>query len=156
VALARRRHEPMFLVDLAVPRDIEPSVGELEDAYLYSVDDLEGVVSANLKLRQDAAAQAEEMVHLQVQDYMDWLQVQSSSATISAFRSRGEALREQMLARAMARLDKGDDPRAVLQHLAHTLTNKLMHHPTASLRRASGREDLVRAAREILGLDESS
>lgn len=156
VALARRRHEPMFLVDLAVPRDIEPSVGELEDAYLYSVDDLEGVVSANLKLRQDAAAQAEEMVHLQVQDYMDWLQVQSSSATITAFRSRGEALREEMLARAMARLDKGEDPRAVLQHLAHTLTNKLMHHPTASLRRASGREDLVRAAREILGLDESS
>ncbi|MEQ8663975.1 MAG: glutamyl-tRNA reductase, partial [Gammaproteobacteria bacterium] len=153
LALARRRHEPMFLVDLAVPRDIEPTVGELDDAYLYTVDDLDSVISANMKLREDAAAQAEEMVHLQVQGYMDWLQVQSSSTTISTYRSRGEALREELLARAYARLDRGEDPRAVLQQLAHQLTNKLMHHPTASLRRANGRDELVRAARELLGLD---
>ena len=79
LALARRRFEPMFIVDLAVPRDVEASVAELADVYLYTVDDLEHVVGSNLNLRREAATQAEEMVHLQVQDYMDWLQVQGST-----------------------------------------------------------------------------
>ncbi|MCB1746559.1 MAG: glutamyl-tRNA reductase [Gammaproteobacteria bacterium] len=156
VALERRRFEPMFFVDLAVPRDIEPAVGDIDDAYLYTVDDLESVVSANLRVRHEAAAQAEEMVHLQVQDYMDWLQVQSSGATIASFRARGEGIRDELLERAHARLERGDDARAVLDQLANTLTNKLMHHPTASLRQASGREDFLRVARELLGLEDST
>ncbi len=152
LALKKRGHDPMFLVDLAVPRDVEPAVGELDDAYLYTVDDLESVVAANLRGRSDAAAEAEEMVHLRVQDYMDWLQVQSSSATITAFRARGEAIRNAALSRALARIDNGEEPRAVLEHLAHTLTNKLLHHPTTSLRAAGGREDYLAVARELLGL----
>lgn len=156
VALHKRRFEPMFFVDLAVPRDVEPAVGDLEDAFLYTVDDLESVISANVKIRQDAAAQAEEMVHLQVQDYMDWLQVQSSGATIASFRARGEGIRDELLGRARARLERGDDAAAVLDQLAHTLTNKLLHHPTTSLRQASGREDYLRVARELLGLDDMS
>jgi glutamyl-tRNA reductase len=156
VALDKRGFEPMFLVDLAVPRDIEPEVGEVEDAFLYTVDDLESVISANLKIRHDAAAQAEEMVHLQVQDYMDWLQVQSSGATIASFRARAESIRDELLERAHGRLARGEDASAVLEQLAHTLTNKLLHHPTASLRQASGREEYLRVARELLGLDEPS
>jgi glutamyl-tRNA reductase len=152
-ALAARAYDPMFVVDLAVPRDVEAGVGELDDVYLYTVDDLDHVVSSNLELRREAAAQAEEMVHLQVQDYMDWLQVQGSGPTIAAFRARGERLRDEALAGARARLARGEDPDVVLQGLAHTLTNKLLHHPTASLRRAGGREEVVRIARDLLGLD---
>ena len=153
VAMKQRGYEPMFIVDLAVPRDVEASVGELEDVYLYTVDDLQHVVSSNLKLRHEAAAQAEDMVHLQVRDYMEWLKIQGSGATIAEYRSQGERVRDELMDKARARLARGDDPAAVLEALAHTLTNKLMHHPTASLRQSGGREDYVRIARELLGLD---
>ena len=153
VAMKQRGFDPMFIVDLAVPRDVEPSVGELEDVYLYTVDDLEHVVSSNLKLRHEAAAQAEEMVHLQVRDYMDWLKVQGSGETIAEFRARGERIRDELMAKARGRLARGEDPAVVLDFLANTLTNKLMHSPTAALRAGGGREDFVRVARELLGLD---
>lgn len=153
VAMKQRGYEPMFIVDLAVPRDVEASVGELEDVYLYTVDDLQHVVSSNLKLRHEAAAQAEEMVHLQVRDYMEWLKIQGSGATIAEYRNQGERVRDELMDKARARLARGDDPAAVLESLAHTLTNKLMHHPTANLRQSGGREDYVRIARELLGLD---
>ena len=100
-----------------------------------------------------AAAQAEEMVHLQVQDYMDWLKVQDSGATISEFRTRGQSIRDDMLTRAHARLRHGEDPAQVLDWLANTLTNKLLHHPTTGLRQASSDENVVRVARSLLGLD---
>ena len=151
-AMKQRGYEPMFVVDLAVPRDIEATVGSVEDVYLYTVDDLQHVVSSNLKLRHEAAAQAEEMVHVQVRDYMDWLQVQGSGPTIAQYRARGEQIRDELLAKARARLARGDDPSAVLDMFANTLTNKLLHHPTAQLRQ-HGDEDYVRAARALLGLD---
>ena len=153
VAMKQRGYEPMFIVDLAIPRDVEASVGELEDVYLYTVDDLEHVISSNLKLRHEAAAQAEEMVHLQVRDYMEWLKIQGSGATIAAYRTQGERVRDELMDKARARLARGDDPAAVLESLAHTLTNKLMHHPTAGLRQSGSREDYVRTARDLLGLD---
>ena len=152
LALQKRNNEPMFIVDLAVPRDVEAAVGELDDAYLYSVDDLENVVATNMQLRHEAAAQAEEMVHLQVQEHMDWMQVQSSSATIAAYRAQGESTRDEILGRALKRIEKGDRPEAVLEYLAHTLTNKLMHHPTTSLRSGAGDEEVLRVARDLLGL----
>lgn len=153
LAMKQRGYEPMFLVDLAVPRDVESTVGDLDDVYLYTVDDLEHVVSSNMKLRQEAATQAEEMVHLQVQDYMDWLKVQDSGVTINEFRTRGQSIRDDMLARAHARIRHGDDPAQVLDWLANTLTNKLLHHPTTGLRQASTDENVVRVARSLLGLD---
>ncbi len=156
LALKRRRHEPVFLVDLAVPRDIEPGVGELDDAYLYTVDDLESVVSAGLQLRSEAAAEAEGMILLQVQEYMDWLQSQSGSATIALFRARGEQIRDDILARAESRIANGDDPAEVLHQTVHLLTNKLLHHPTTGLRKANGREDFLAVARELLELDRTS
>lgn len=152
VALERRGFNPMFIVDLAVPRDVEQAVGDLQDVYLYTVDNLESVVRTNLDLRREAAAQAEEMVHLQVQDYMDWLDVQSGDAAIAAFRERGEQIRDEVLEKARRRIARGDDPEAVLEMLAHSLTNKLLHHPTYSLRRAGRREDFLQVARELLDL----
>ena len=153
IALASRIQEAMFLVDLAVPRDIEPGVAELADVYLYSVDDLESVVRANLKLRTAAAAQAEEMVNLHVQDYMDWLQIQDSAATITSFRTQAAQIRDEVLDKARAQLARGEDPENILHMLAHALTNKLIHQPTSRLRGANGREDFIRIARELLGID---
>lgn len=154
LALKERRNDPMFIVDLAVPRDVEADVISLDDVYLYTVDDLENVVASNMRLRHEAATQAEEMVQLQVQDYMDWLDVQSSSATIAEFRQRSKQTQDELLHRALRRLEQGDEARDVLEQLAHTLTNRLIHAPTARLRRAAGRDDFVRTARELLGLDD--
>ena len=153
-AMKRRDNEPMFIVDLAVPRDVEATVAALDDVYLYTVDDLQQVVSSNRKLRQEAAGQAEEMVKLQVQDYMDWLKLQGSGTTIVEFRARGEHIRDDVLERARTRIGNGDDPALVLEWLARTLTNKLLHHPTTGLRQVSGEKDVVRVARRLLGLDQ--
>jgi glutamyl-tRNA reductase len=154
VAMKQRAYEPLFIVDLAVPRDVEASVSELEDVFLYTVDDLEHVVKNNLRLRHEAAAQAEEMIHIQVQEYMEWLKIQGSGVTIAEFRARGEQLRADTLKKAQERLARGEDASAVLEMLAHTLTNKLLHHPTAQLRQRGGDEAYVRMARTLLGLDE--
>jgi glutamyl-tRNA reductase len=153
-AIKRRRYEPMFLVDLAVPRDIEPSVAELDDVYLYTVDDLNNVITENMELRQLAAAQAEEIVSLHAQHFMDWLQSLDGNATIVAYRRQAEATRDELLAKAQRQLATGDDPAKVLKNLATTLVNKLLHHPTTKIREATieGRPELVLAARELLNI----
>lgn len=155
-AIRRRRYAPMFLVDLAVPRDIEPSVAELDDVYLYTVDDLNNVITENMELRQLAAAQAEEIVSLHAQHFMDWLQSLDGNATIVAYRRQAEATRDELLAKAQRQLATGDDPAKVLQSLATTLVNKLVHHPTTKIREATieGRSELVLAARELLNIRE--
>ncbi|MCC7122430.1 MAG: glutamyl-tRNA reductase [Gammaproteobacteria bacterium] len=154
VAIRRRRYEQMFFVDLAVPRDIEPAVGELGDVYLYTVDDLNNVITENMELRQLAAAQAEEIVALHAQHFMDWLQSLDGNATIIAYRRQAEATRDELLDKAQRQLAAGGDPGEVLHALATTLVNKLVHHPTAKIREASveGRTDLLLAARELLNI----
>lgn len=153
-AVKKRRFRPMFLVDLAVPRDIEPTVGELEDVYLYTVDDLNNVITENMELRQLAAAQAEEIVSLHAQHFMDWLQSLDGNATIVAYRRQAEATRDELLIKAQRQLAAGEDPGNVLRTLANTLVNKLVHHPTTKIREATveGRADLLLAARELLNI----
>ena len=153
-AVRKRRYQPMFLVDLAVPRDIEPSVAEVDDVYLYTVDDLNNVITENLELRQVAAAQAEEIVSLHSQHFMDWLQSLDGNATIIAYRRQAEATRDELLGKAQRQLAAGEDPGAVLRSLATTLVNKMVHHPTTKIREATvdGRADLLLAARELLNI----
>jgi glutamyl-tRNA reductase len=155
-AIKQRRYAPMFLVDLAVPRDIEPGVGELDDVYLYTVDDLNNVITENMELRQLAAAQAEEIVSLHAQHFLDWLQSLDGNATIIAYRRQAEATRDVLLAKAERQLAAGEEPLQVLKQLAATLVNKLVHHPTAKIREATieGRPELVLAARELLDIRE--
>jgi glutamyl-tRNA reductase len=155
-AIKKRRYAPMFLVDLAVPRDIEPGVGELDDVYLYTVDDLNNVITENMELRQLAAAQAEEIVSLHAQHFLDWLQSLDGNATIIAYRRQAEATRDVLLAKAERQLAAGEEPLQVLKQLAATLVNKLVHHPTAKIREATieGRPELVLAARELLDIRE--
>ena len=154
-AIKSRRYQPMFIVDLAVPRDVEPSVATLDDVYLYTVDDLNNVITENRELRLTAAAQAEEIVHLHAQIFLDWLHSLDANATIISYRRQAEAVRDELLEKAQRRLAAGEMPAEILRGLAASLTNRLLHHPTSKIRAASieGRQDLVFFARELLGLD---
>ena len=153
-ALKIRKRRPMLMVDIAVPRDIEPEVAELDDVYLYTIDDLQGIVQENLKSRQAAAQQAEKIIDVQADRFIGWLRSLDAVSTIRGYRSRAEHLRDETLAKALRLLAQGKDPQGVLQFLAHTLTNKLTHDPSARLRQAGfdGRTELIRAARELLNL----
>ena len=147
-ALARRKHKPMLLFDLAVPRDIEPGVAELDDAYLYTVDDLERAVEDNRRSRREAAEAAEVIIELQVARYIENLHASSRQEPLKRLRAHGDAARDEVLAKARQQLVNGRDPAEVLDFLAHTLTNRLLHPPTAALREAalSGDAELARAA----------
>jgi glutamyl-tRNA reductase len=153
-ALKRRKRRPMFMVDIAVPRDIEPEVGDLEDVYLYTVDDLEQVIDENRRSRQEAAQQAEEIIDAQVGHFLDWLRMQGSADIIRDLRASAEQTRDEVLERALGQLAQGRPPEEVLRHMAHALTNKLMHAPTVALREAcqTGQFDTVEAARLLFDL----
>jgi len=128
-----RRHAPVFMVDLAVPRDIEPEVGELDDVYLYTIDDLGELVRAGRDERASHVAQAEAIIDVQVGSFLHWMEAREIVPTIRALRENAEEARRNELDRALRRLQRGDDPRAVLEALSHGLTNKLMHAPTQAL-----------------------
>ena len=132
--LKTRKRRPMLMVDLAVPRDIEPEVGDLADIYLYNIDDLQTIIDANLKNRRLAARQAEALVELQAAHYMRQLHVANISDIITQFRSVAEQHRDQGLQKALAELQQGRDPSTVVSQLAHQLTNKILHQPTIKLR----------------------
>lgn len=153
-ALARSKRRPMLIVDIAVPRDVEAGVGELEDVYLYTIDDLKGVVQEGTRSRREAAHDAERIIGVQIARFMGWLGTLQSVPTIRAYRDRAQTLRDEVLGKARRRLNRGDAAEDVLGFLARTLTNKLLHAPTVQLRRAgaSTREDLIDAARMLLAI----
>jgi glutamyl-tRNA reductase len=153
-AIKARRHRPMFMVDIAVPRDIAPEVGEMPDVYLYTVDDLQEVIQENLHSRQEAAKQAEEIIDVQVTIFMGWVQSLSAVATICAYRAQAETLRDQELERAQRMLAAGRDPAEVLRLLARGLTNKFLHRPCTQLRQAAyeGRTEILSLAQELFEL----
>lgn len=154
--LKRRRRAPMFMLDLAVPRDIEPAVGELEDVYLYTVDDLQGVIRDNLRSRAAAAAVADGMIDQRIDEFVAWLDSRAAVDTISSLRRGAEGDRDAATARAKRMLEQGRDPDDVIAWLARTLTNKLLHEPTAALRRARGDDQrrLLAEARRLFALND--
>lgn len=154
-ALKARRHQPMFMVDLAVPRDIEEEVGELDDIYLYTVDDLENVIQENMESRRQAAEQAEQLVLEEVTEFMEWLRAQDAVNVIRQYRDQAETQRDLLLDKARKQLANGQDPALVMQNLAHALTQKLTHDTTANLNQAArdGNQALIDAACELLNLD---
>jgi glutamyl-tRNA reductase len=156
-ALKKRRHRPIFMVDIAVPRDIEPEVGKLSDVFLYTVDDLQEVIAENRRHRQVAADQAESLIEHGLGAWLHERRIRSGGDLIRDVRARGEAQRDLSERQALARLARGEDPEAVIRRLAHQLTNRLMHRPTVALREAASaeRHDLLEAATELL-LDASS
>src|SRR5258708_4172852 len=137
-AVKARRHRPIFMVDLAVPRDIEPEVGKLQDVFLYTVDDLGAIVREGSASRQAAVAQAEAIIDTRVQNFMQWLDARSIVPVIRHMHTQADALRRAEVERARKMLARGDDPAVVLEALSQSLTNKLIHGPTHALNRANG------------------
>ena len=154
-AIKKRRHKPMLLVDLAVPRDIEPQVGDIADAYLYSVDDISGVIEDNVKSRTEAAEQAASIIERGVQEYIRHMRSLNAVNTLRAFREKAESIRDIEVEKALRALDKGSDASSVLESLARSLTNKLIHSPSVQMKKASadGRDDLLLLTRELYDLD---
>jgi glutamyl-tRNA reductase len=153
-AIKKRKHKPMFMVDLAVPRDIEAEVEQLRDVYLYTVDDLQNTVNQNLDFRRRAAEQAEDIINIQVEHFLIWLRSQGAQETIRDYRNQAFQTRDEILSKAINQLNNGTEPHEVIERLAHSLTNKLIHTPCAQLREAGANErhDLIAATREIFKL----
>ena len=146
-ALRARRHRPILMIDLAVPRDVEAEVAELDDVFLYSVDDLGKIVQEGLDTRHAAVAQAEAIINVNVHAFMHWLENRELVPTIRALRDRAERMRRHELERAARMLAKGDDPEKVLEQLSHSLTNKFLHAPTRALNSAEAKDrDILVAA----------
>jgi len=139
-AIKARRHKPMFMVDLAVPRDIEPEVARLNDVFLYTVDDLADVVQTGIENRQAAVAQAEAIIETRVQSFMHWVDDRAVVPVIQGLQENGEAIRLAELERARKLLAKGEDIDAVLEALSKGLTAKFMHGPQQALHRAQGED----------------
>lgn len=140
-ALKQRKRKPMLLVDLANPRDIEPEIEQLEDIYLYNLDDLGEVIKQNLSERQQAALEAESMVDTLVDQYLCDRRVQAAGQLIQAYREHGEQVRDDVLSKMRDKLQKGYDPDDALVLLAHTLTNKLLHNTTVQLQKAAYQDE---------------
>ena len=139
-ALKKRRYQQMLLVDLAVPRDIDPKIENLDGVYLYGIDDLQSVIDENLAQRRQAAVEAELMVNQLVTELVTHQKVQQAGATIHAYREHGESLRQEELNLAMARIAKGEDAAQVMQEFSYRLTQKLLH-PTSILLREAAKGD---------------
>jgi glutamyl-tRNA reductase len=140
-ALEERRHKPMLMLDLAVPRDIDPAVAALEDVYLYSIDELRQVVEENVKAREAEAADARRIIDAEVDTFMSDLKVRDAVPAIRELRGQAEAARDALLAEARRQLAAGQSPDAVLEQLAAALTNRLLHAPSAALREAAEKGD---------------
>jgi glutamyl-tRNA reductase len=139
-AIKTRRHVPMFIVDLAVPRDVEPEASELDDLFLYSIDDLANIVKDNLQIRVDAVREAEAMIAAQAESFLRWLEGRAIVPTITALQGHHEALRAAELERARRLLANGVVPEQVLEQLARGLTHKFLHGPTQALNQAGEAE----------------
>ncbi|MGI2258938.1 glutamyl-tRNA reductase [Shewanella sp. GXUN23E] len=154
-ALKQRRHQPMLLVDIAVPRDIEAEVAELDDAFLYTVDDLQSIIEQNMASRKEAAEQAEIIADEQAHLFMDWIRSLESVDSIRDYRTQSMTIKDEMVARALNKLAQGGDAEQVVLELANKLTNRLIHAPTQALTAASRQGDLntLGQLRTALGLE---
>jgi glutamyl-tRNA reductase len=155
-AVSRRRHRPIFALDLSVPRNIEPSSAELSDVFLYTIDDLHAIIESNQQKRKIALQQAIDIIESEVLAFERWLRLQDTSNTLKGLRRRAQAERDQLLDQARAQLAAGQDPEAVLQRMSHRLVNRMLHGPSIRLRQAaeSADENLLEAARYYFLEDE--
>ena len=153
-AIKARRHKPMFMIDLAVPRDIEPEIAALRDVFLYTVDDLQEIVEKNIASRREAAEEAGKIIDLQVIRFMRWLQSLDSVPTICAFRDQIDTIQRTELTQARRRIANGADPDQVLQELARNLSRKFAHAPSQALKQANddGNTALAEATRRLFKL----
>jgi glutamyl-tRNA reductase len=152
----QRKHAPVFIVDLAVPRDVEPEAGSLDDVFLYTVDDLSMIVKENLQIRRESVVQAEQMIADQTTHFLRWLEGRALVPTITAIHGHHDDLRSAELERARKMLAGGAAPDQVLEALARSLTNKLLHAPLSALNAAgeAERAELISALQRVYRLDD--
>ena len=157
-ALKQRRHKPMFMVDIAVPRDIETEVGDLADVYLYTVDDLREVIDENKQSRENAANEAYTIIEESVVTYMQETRARHSVSAIKSYRQHAEQLRDEALEKALRDLSNGVSPDEVIQYMANSLTNKLLHTPTRQLKQAStdGDQALLSLTQKLFAIEGSA
>jgi len=155
-AVKARRHRPMVMVDLAVPRDIESEVAQLDDVFLYSVDDLAQVVNVGLSSRQQAVLDAEQIINTRVDGFLHWMQARDTVPTIRSLRRHAETMRAAELQKAMRLLARGESPDRVLETLSQGLTNKLLHGPTRYLNQAEGvqQAEASKLVQQLYNLDD--
>ncbi|MDH4073155.1 MAG: glutamyl-tRNA reductase [Gammaproteobacteria bacterium] len=154
MAVRARRHKPVFAVDIAVPRDLDPEIAKLDDVYLYTIDDLDKVIMEGQSNREAAAVDAERILEDETRRYLSIERSKEVAPIITALRDRGDSMREQVLEQARRRLAKGADPDEVLEYVTSALLKKLLHQPSVRLREAGEKSDreFVRTASELFGL----
>ena len=140
-ALKERKRRPILLIDLAVPRDIEEQVNELDGAYLYTVDDLQGIITENLRNREEAAEEAKVIIAEHTEAFSAWLRQLDHVDVIRDYRQRVQQMAQEQLQRAHNQLTSGKSPEAVLQELTQRLTNQFLHQPTQLMREAGAAGD---------------
>jgi glutamyl-tRNA reductase len=154
-ALKKRKHRPIFMVDLAVPRDIETEVGNLDDIYLYTIDDLNQVVDKNQHTRVLAAEAAQEIINLEVKTFEHWLVTHQAADEIRQLRASADQIKQQCFDRVLAQYQQDHDAEKALQRLANTLTNKMLHGPTIEMRKALRSDDqaTIRLLQSLISSD---
>jgi glutamyl-tRNA reductase len=154
-ALRKRRHRPIFAVDIAVPRDIAPEVAKLRDVYLYSIDDLQKVIQDGQSSREAAAEDAQRILEEEIRRYLGMERAKQVSPVITALREHAQSIREEVLRDAQRRLNKGVDSREVIEYATASLMKKLLHNPSVRLREAAEAEDvnLVEVTQRLFGID---
>jgi len=157
-ALKSRKHRPMAMIDIAVPRDIEPQVGQLDDVFLYTVDDLTEIIDQGMQARKEAASKAESIIDHQAQRFMRKLRGLHADTTIAELRAQINQLQQDTLHQALAMVERGESAEKALKFFSHTYTNKLLHAPSSQLRIASESGDnvTVDVARKLFDLGSSS
>lgn len=150
-ALQQRRNKPMFLVDIAVPRDIQPETGELDNVYLYTIDDLQQVVDKNLSRRNLAAEAANDDVVESVEEFMRWLNSARAAVYLKNLHRHARMNSEELTAKALRKIEAGNDPEQVVTQLANTLAKRILHLPSTRLRQAAEEQDyeLLRVANRL-------
>ncbi len=154
-ALMQRKHKPMLMIDIAVPRDIEGEVAQLDEIYLYTVDDLQHIVAQNIANREQAAQQAQQLIDAQIVQVTQWQQVQDKVDVVKSYREAQAQQRDKLLAKALAQLADGQDTETVLQEFGYKLTNHLIHGPTKALAQAAQLQDnrVIDILTDALGIE---
>jgi len=157
-AIHRRKNKPMFFIDIAVPRDIEPEANDLENVYLYDIDDLQSVVSANMKEREKEAVQAMEIIKGEVQKFNNWIVSLSAVPTIVELRNKAESIRKTELDRTLKKINTlSAEDKASIDQMTLAIINKILHHPTIKLKKQTQTEDghhYLKAIRHLFHLDD--
>jgi glutamyl-tRNA reductase len=155
-ALKKRRHKPMLFIDIAVPRDIESQVGELDAAYLYSVDDLQAIVSENIAAREQAAEQAQTIIRSRTDEFAMWLRSLDSVDLIRHYRNDVQDIKSELVEKALSQLQAGKEAEKVILELANKLTNRLMHAPTRAIQDAAKKGEAAELSqlKKMLGIDQ--